>query len=51
MRIGGVSNKSLKTIIKKSLEDLSVLRRNQIGGFSTLISKNLLKLKQFFKVQ
>jgi glycosyltransferase len=48
MRIGGISNKSLKTIIKKSLEDLSALKKNQIGGVLTLIIKNLLKLKQFF---
>lgn len=46
MRNGGVSNKSIKTIIKKSLEDISVLRRNKIGGLLILISKNLFKLKQ-----
>ncbi|WP_353427870.1 glycosyltransferase [Polynucleobacter sp. MWH-UH19D] len=51
MRHGGISNKSVKTIIKKSLEDLSILRRNQIGGILTLISKNLLKLAQLIPGQ
>lgn len=51
MRNGGISNKSLKTIIKKSLEDLSILRRNQIGGILALISKNLLKLRQLIPNQ
>ena len=51
MRNGGISNKSLKTIIKKSLEDLSILRRNKIGGILALISKNLLKLRQLIPNQ
>jgi len=51
MRNGGISNKSLKTIFKKSLEDHSIIRRNQIGGILTLISKNLLKLRQLIPNQ
>jgi glycosyltransferase len=51
MRNGGVSNRSIKTIIKKSLEDFYILKRNQIGGISTLIRKNLLKLRQFIPNQ
>jgi glycosyltransferase len=51
MRNGGISNNSIKTIIKKSFEDLSILRRNQIGGILILISKNLLKLKQLIPNQ
>ncbi len=47
MRNGGVSNRSIKTIVKKSLEDFYILKRNQIGGISTLIRKNLMKLRQF----
>lgn len=47
MRIGGISNRSIKTIIKKSLEDFFILKRNKIGGFFTLINKNLIKFKQF----
>ncbi len=46
MGYGGVSNKSIKNIIKKSFEDYTILRRNQVGGFLTLMNKNLTKLKQ-----
>jgi glycosyltransferase len=51
MRNGGVSNQSIKTIIKKSLEDFHILKRNQIGGILTLIRKNLLKFRQFISNQ
>lgn len=47
MRAGGVSNNSIKNIVKKSLEDIAILRRNQIGGLLVLVKKNLLKLRQF----
>jgi len=49
MRIGGESNKSLKNIINKTKEDLKALKKNEIGGFHTLIYKNLSKIKQFIK--
>lgn len=49
MRAGGISNRSLKTIIRKSLEDLDVLRRNKVGGVCTLAWKNFSKLPQFWK--
>jgi len=49
MRAGGISNRSLKTIVRKSLEDMDVLRRNKVGGFRTLAWKNLSKLGQFWK--
>jgi len=48
MRTGGASNRSIKNIIRKSWEDYLILRRNKIGGFSTLILKNFLKFGQFF---
>jgi len=48
MRIGGESNKSLKKILKKSLEDYRALRKNQVGGLATLLLKNITKLNQFF---
>ena len=48
MRVGGVSNRSLKHIFCKSVEDWQVIRRNQIGHLHTLVWKNLGKLKQFF---
>ena len=47
MRVGGVSNRSLKNIIQKSLEDYSALKRTGVGGLRALISKNLRKLGQF----
>lgn len=49
MRAGGVSNRSLKTILRKSLEDIDVLRRNQVGGVFTLLQKNFSKLSQFWR--
>lgn len=53
MRTGGISNRSLKTIIRKLREDLLVIRRNQVGGFLTLLCKNFRKVNQlvipFFK--
>lgn len=48
MRVGGVSNRSLKHIIQKSREDWRVIRSNRIGHVHTLIWKNLSKVGQFF---
>jgi glycosyltransferase len=49
MRAGGISNRSLKTIASKSLEDIHVLRRNKVGGVITLIRKNFSKISQFWR--
>ena len=48
MRVGGASNASLRNILRKSREDLLVIRRNQIGGWLTLFLKNTRKIGQFF---
>ena len=48
MRVGGASNRSLKNIIRKTKEDYIAIKRNNIGNFTTLITKNTSKLKQFF---
>jgi len=48
MRVGGVSNRSLKHIIRKSLEDWRAIRRNKVGHVHTLVWKNLRKVGQFF---
>jgi glycosyltransferase len=48
MRIGGASNRSLRALIRKSREDLLVLRRHRVGGVMTLLCKNVRKLPQFF---
>lgn len=47
MRAGGASNRSLKAIIRKSREDLWAIRQNGVGGWLTLICKNLRKIPQF----
>ena len=48
MRTGGISNRNLKNIVKKSIEDYRAIRSNNVGNFLTLIRKNTSKLKQFF---
>jgi glycosyltransferase len=48
MRVGGASNGSLGAIVRKSTEDLRVIRRNGVGGVGTLLQKNLRKLSQFW---
>jgi len=47
MRVGGVSNRSLRLIVRKSAEDLRALRTHRVGGIGTLAWKNLSKLGQF----
>lgn len=47
MRLGGVSNSSIRGVVRKSMEDLSVMRRHRIGGWTTLALKNFRKLVQF----
>ena len=49
MRAGGISNRSLKTIVQKSLEDIKVLRRNNVGGVWTWLQKNFGKVTQFWQ--
>ena len=47
MRVGGISNKNLKSISTKSYEDYKVIKDHQIGGLITLVRKNSSKIKQF----
>jgi glycosyltransferase involved in cell wall biosynthesis len=47
MRAGGVSNRSLPALLKKSKEDLRAIRKNRIGGSFTLVCKNASKIHQF----
>lgn len=47
MRTGGVSNRSLAMLWRKSREDLQALRRSGVGGWATLACKNLRKVPQF----
>ncbi len=49
MRAGGISNRSLKTIVQKSFEDIAVLRRNKVGGVWAWLHKNFCKVGQFWQ--
>ncbi|SFE51289.1 glycosyltransferase family 2 protein [Thermophagus xiamenensis] len=49
MRLGGLSNASLRNVIAKSSEDLKALKNNKVGGVRTLILKNASKLGQFVR--
>lgn len=49
MRLGGVSNGSLRGVLRKSVEDYRALRANQVGGLGALAWKNLSKVPQFFQ--
>lgn len=47
MRTGGVSNKSLFNLIRKSREDYAAMRQNGMGGLGTVLRKNFKKIPQF----
>lgn len=47
MKVGGESNRSIGNMIKKSKEDLLVIKHHKIGGLITLLNKNLTKIPQF----
>lgn len=49
MRTGGVSNRSIRSMLLKSSEDWRALRKNRAGGILTLLCKNLRKLPQFIR--
>ena len=47
MMTGGMSNNSIKNILKKSLEDYRIIKKHNLEGFRTLFYKNFSKIKQF----
>lgn len=47
MRVGGASNRSLKNIYNKSLEDIKALKSNGVPIFKAFVIKNLSKVPQF----
>jgi glycosyltransferase len=47
MDIGGISNKSVKNILQKSIEDFKAINRNGTGNLLTLFFKNIRKVNQF----
>ncbi|EKS6644833.1 glycosyltransferase family 2 protein [Enterobacter hormaechei] len=49
MRIGGISNRSLSSMMSKSLEDIRIMRTNSMIWPLALAYKNLSKLPQFIK--
>ena len=48
MKIGGISNRNMKFIMRKTFEDFKVMRRNQINPFIGIFFKNINKLNQFW---
>ncbi|MGQ1946489.1 glycosyltransferase family 2 protein [Geofilum sp. OHC36d9] len=48
MRIGGASNKDLRSMIRKSREDWRAIKKHLSGYFPILIMKNIRKVGQFF---
>ena len=49
MRLGGLSNGSLKNVVVKSVEDFKALRDNEVGGMTALLLKNASKVSQFVR--
>ncbi|MBW8829372.1 MAG: glycosyltransferase [Burkholderiales bacterium] len=49
MRVGGVSNRSLENIIRKSKEDYRIVRAHRVGGVLTVLQKNVQKMSQFWR--
>jgi len=48
MRLGGISNRSVRTILRKSREDLHIMRKHRLGHLPALLHKNLGKVSQFW---
>ena len=49
MRLGGISNGSLRNIALKVKEDYRAMRKHKVGNILTLARKTLSKLDQYFK--
>lgn len=47
MRVGGISNRSMGNLVRKSRQDLWAMRAHGVGGMASLAAKNLRKLPQF----
>ena len=47
MRLGGASNRNFKNIIKKTKEDYRAVCSNNVGGWFSILLKNISKFKQF----
>ncbi|MEK6788300.1 MAG: glycosyltransferase family 2 protein [Pseudomonadota bacterium] len=49
MQTGGASNRSLRNLLQKSCEDADIAHRHKLGGWWTVLLKNISKIPQFFK--
>ena len=49
MSTGGVSNRNVRMMFRKSCEDGRALRKNHVGGWISVIFKNLRKIYQVFR--
>lgn len=49
MRVGGISNRSFSSMIKKSLEDINVMKKHRIFWPLAILCKNLSKIPQFIR--
>lgn len=47
MRTGGESNRDIKNLLKKTMEDYKAMKKNNIGGIYSLTYKNISKIPQF----
>ena len=47
MRVGGMSNRSIKNMIQKSKEDYRAVTSNKVGGLLSVLRKNTSKITQF----
>jgi glycosyltransferase len=48
MKTGGTSNKNIKNILKKTIEDAKAIKMNNMNIFPALFLKNISKINQFF---
>lgn len=49
MRVGGISNRGLRNVFIKSLEDFRIMKSHGLPPYSAIFLKNLLKVPQFFQ--
>ncbi len=50
MRLGGVSNRNIRSILQKSIEDYKALKKNAMGGRRGIQGKRTVFMKNFSKV-
>lgn len=49
MRLGGISNRSLRTIVRKTREDYRIVCEHQLGNALTVLQKNCAKVSQLWR--